>query len=191
MAAGQAEIRSVQTTRDGGIVASQDRRFVGSPLCFLAIQLAWWDHRFACQPSTQLELSFVLIFVASELDCKQVTWSVMGVDVHLYRRTSLLSAQYVATQRYKRMRLTTRVYGILIPLMLKTAPHSRVEPRIGGRGQRSNIGTVPKNWDSWQPWLYNSLFHTHLCLVSVLFTGPSLLEMKFSGTFFLCSIHSC
>ena len=47
MATGEAEVQSVQTTRDGGIVASRDRRF-------------------ACWPSSQLELSLVLIFVASE-----------------------------------------------------------------------------------------------------------------------------
>ena len=58
MATGQAEIQSVQTTRNGEIV----------------------------------------------------TWSIGGMDRRLYRRTSLLSAQYVATQRYtcKRMRLSNQ-----------------------------------------------------------------------------------
>ena len=43
MATGQAEIRSVQTTRDGGIVASRDCRFV-----LLAVWLAQRDRHFAC-----------------------------------------------------------------------------------------------------------------------------------------------
>ena len=47
MATGEAELQSVQTTIDGGMVASRD----GS---------------FACWPSSYLQLSLVLIFVASE-----------------------------------------------------------------------------------------------------------------------------
>ena len=51
MAAGEADVQSIQTTRDGGIVASRDR-------CF------------ACWPFREPEFSLVLIFVASKLDGK-------------------------------------------------------------------------------------------------------------------------
>ena len=51
MATGEAAVQSVQTTRDGGIVASR-------------------DHHFACWPSSWLKFSRVLIFVASELGLK-------------------------------------------------------------------------------------------------------------------------
>ena len=37
-------------------------------------------------------LVFFLIFVASKLDGKFVTWSIMSVDERLYRNTALLSA---------------------------------------------------------------------------------------------------
>ena len=47
--------------------------------------------RFNCLPFSWLEFSLVLIFVASELDHKIVTRSIMGVDVNLYRNIPLLS----------------------------------------------------------------------------------------------------
>ena len=65
MATGEAEVQSVQTTLDGGIVTSRDCRFAGSPLCLLAVWLARRDRRFACWPSSSLKLSLVSIFVAS------------------------------------------------------------------------------------------------------------------------------
>ena len=44
----------------------------------------------------------------------------MGVDVGLYRHSSLLSAYwYVLTWRYKRIGLTTRVYGICLHVAIK------------------------------------------------------------------------
>ena len=92
MATGKAELHSVPTTCDGRIVASCNLHFAG-----------WL--------SSQLEFNLVLILVAAELYRQQVAWSIMDVDVSLYRCTSLLSTQYVVTQRYKRIRLTTRVYG--------------------------------------------------------------------------------
>ena len=52
MATGEAELHSVQTTRDSRIFAS-------------------WDCRFACLPINQLEFRFVLIFVTSKFDREQ------------------------------------------------------------------------------------------------------------------------
>ena len=46
MATGEAELQSVQTTLDGGIITL-------------------WDHCIACWPSSQLTISLLLIFVAS------------------------------------------------------------------------------------------------------------------------------
>ena len=42
MATGEAEVQSVQTTLDRGIIASRDRRFVGLLLCGIVASLA--DH---------------------------------------------------------------------------------------------------------------------------------------------------
>ena len=65
MAIGEAEVQSVQTTREGGIVASRDRRFVCLPSSKLGGIAALLVGRLA---SSSLELLF--IFVASELDRK-------------------------------------------------------------------------------------------------------------------------
>ena len=51
MATGEAELHNFQTLRDGRTVAS-------------------WDRHFSCWPSSYLEFSLVLIFVASKLDHK-------------------------------------------------------------------------------------------------------------------------
>ena len=46
-----------------------------------------------------------------------------GRTVRLYKRTSLLSAYYVATLGYKRMRVTTRVYGTNLALFFTACMH--------------------------------------------------------------------
>ena len=69
MATGEAKVQCVQTTCDGGIAAIH-----------------------ACWQSRLLKFSLALIFVASELDYKKITWPIKGMDVCVYRRTSLLSA---------------------------------------------------------------------------------------------------
>ena len=64
MAIGQAEVQSVQTTQDGGIIASRDRHFACWPYSQLGGIAALLAGRL------ELKLTLVLVLVASELDPK-------------------------------------------------------------------------------------------------------------------------
>ena len=91
MATGQTEVESVQTTRDGGIVALPDGRFVCWPSSQLGRIVALLVGRLASYMQSLVLFKYLL--PQSWIDRKQVTWSIMDMDVRLYRCTSLLSAQ--------------------------------------------------------------------------------------------------
>ena len=90
MATGEAKVQTFQKTLDGGIIT----------LCDI----------FACSQSSQLESTLFYISCLAV----EVTWSIRGVDVHLYKHISLLITYYGATQHYKHIRLTIRVYGRVV-----------------------------------------------------------------------------
>ena len=83
--------------------------------------IALWDQVQSC-----------FIFLASDWDRKQVPRSIVGVDLHVHvrlcRRTSLLSAQYVATQCYKCIRLTTRFIDTIVTIQ-QERPEKAVEAK--------------------------------------------------------------
>lgn len=107
---GEAELHIVHTTLDG--------RMAGSSLHGIT---AWIAGSLASS-----SLVLLSIFVASDLDHNYVTWSIMGVDLCLYRNTSLLSTRYVMTYCYKCICLTTRVHRrTTFPIHLAVNPISK------------------------------------------------------------------
>ena len=105
MATEKAEVQCVQTKHDSGIVILQDRGF-------------------ACWPSSQLgfyEFSLVLICCLKSRVGPQIGHMVNNgrgcttVEANHFVK-GMHCMQYVANQRYKRIRLTTRVYGIALEI---------------------------------------------------------------------------